>query len=106
LSQEVVRDTAPKGPVAALLLAIAGGGAMVWGFLAGIDAALGGAGSGAAPFVVIFFLGAALVLIALVVAIAGLVRRRSVGLSLTALIVSMLPIIAVIVLWIRAQAAS
>lgn len=92
-----------RGSLAALLFAIAGAGLMVWGFLAGIDAALNGAGSGAGVFVVLFILGAVLVLIALVLAVIGLVKKRSFGLALTALIVSLLPIVAVIILWVRAQ---
>ena len=94
-----------RGALAALLFGLAGAGLMVWGFLAGIDAALNGAGSGAGVFVVVFILGAILVLIALVLAVVGLVRRRSVGLSIAALIVSLLPILAVIVLWVQAQAS-
>lgn len=92
--------TAGRAPVAALLLAIAGAGLMVWGFLAGIDAALNAAGSGAGPFLVIFFIGAALVLVALFLAVRGLLTRKSVGLSWATLVIALLPVIGSIILWV------
>lgn len=80
---------------------------MVWGFLAGIDSALNGGGSGASPvFIGMFFVGAALVLVAFVWSIARLVRGRSRVLSALALVVSLLPIAAVVVLRLAAVSAS
>ena len=65
MTDVLTKDTSKKGSVAAIILAIAGAGLMVWGFLAGIDAALTPGGTGSGPFQVIFFIGAALVLIVL-----------------------------------------
>ena len=90
-----------------LLAAIVGAGLMVWGFLAGIDSALNGGGSGASPlFVTMFFIGAGLVLVALVWSIARLARGRGRVLSALALVVSLLPIVAVVILRLAAVSAS
>ena len=90
-----------------LVAAIVGAGLTVWGFLAGIDSALNGGGSGPSPvFLAMFFVGAALVLVALVWSIVRLARGRSRVLSALALVVSLLPIAAVVILRLAAVSAS
>jgi len=88
----------------ALLLAIIGGAGMAWNFVNGVNAALDGSGNGAGLFVVLFLVSAALVLAALVISIVCLVRGKARGVSGVALIVSLVPIVAVIVLRIAAMA--
>ncbi len=82
----------------ALLLAVVGAAGMSWGFVAGISAALDAGGSGATPFVVVFFVGAALVLVALVVSIVCLVRGLARGIAGLALVVALAPIVVVVIL--------
>lgn len=101
MSEISTQPAAPnRAPVAAIILAVAGAGLMVWGFLAGIDAALNAGGSGAGPFIVIYLIGAALVLAAIIIAVRGLLTRNSVGLSWVALVIALLPVIASVILWI------
>lgn len=98
-----VVTTSPVRGVIALVAAIVGTVLMVWGFLAGIDAALDGSGSGPGGFVALFFIGAALVLVAIVVAVIRLIRGGSRALSWATIAVALLPIVAVLVLLVRAR---
>ena len=86
----------------ALLLAVVGGAGMTWNFVNGVNAALDAGGSGAGLFVVLFLVSAALVLAALIISIVCLVRGKARGVAGVALVVSLLPIIAVIVLRVAA----
>lgn len=88
----------------ALILAAVGAAGMAWSFVNGIVAALDAGGPGAMPYVVIFFIAAALVLAGLVISIVCLVRGLARGIALLALLVSLAPIVAVIVLRIAATA--
>ena len=101
MTDTIVRPSSVPG-VVALLLAVLGGAAMAWSFVVGIDAALDGSGSGATPYAVVFLIGAAAVLVALVLAIVGLVRRRARVLSAITLVVALLPIVGVVVLRVAA----
>lgn len=99
-------SSTPVRGVPALLGAIVGTGLMVWGFLAGIDSALNGSGSGAAPvFFVLFGVGAVLVLIALVMSIVRLVRGGNRVLAAITLVACLLPVIGVVVLRVAAMTA-
>ena len=82
----------------ALLLAVVGAVGMSWSFVAGISAALDAGGSGATPYVVVFFVAAALVLAALVVSIVCLVRGRARGVAGLALVVALAPLVVVVIL--------
>ena len=84
--------------VVALLLALVGGAGMAFSFVNGISAALSGGDSGAGPWVVVFFVSAAVVLAALVTSIVCLVRGKARGIAGLALVVSLVPIIGVIIL--------
>lgn len=96
----------PVRGVPALLAAIVGTGLMAWGFLGGIDSALNGSGSGASPvFVVLFGVGALLVLAALVMSVVRLVRGGSRVLAAVTLVVCLLPIVAIVVLRVAAMTA-
>lgn len=102
-------DTSPKdtdvyvspsrGPaLIALLLAVLGGAGMAWNFVNGISAALDSGGSGANLYVVLFLISAALVLAAIVISVVCLARGTARGIAGLALVVALLPVIAVVVL--------
>jgi hypothetical protein len=89
----------PTRGVIGIIGVLLGTGLMVWGFLAGIDAALNGAGAGALVFTIMFIVGAALVLAAAVIAIVRLVRGAPKALNIVTLVLAAIPAIAVFLLW-------
>jgi hypothetical protein len=88
----------------ALLLAVLGGAGMAWNFINGVSAALDAGGNGAGLYVVLFLVSAALVLAALITSIVCLVMGKARGVAGVALVLSLLPIVAVIVLRVAATA--
>lgn len=86
----------------ALLLAVLGAAAMTVSFLLGVPAALDASGTGATPFIVVFLIGAGLVVAAFVIAIVCLVRGLARGIATLALLVALAPIVAVVILRIAA----
>lgn len=92
-------SSAPVRGVIGVVAVIAGIALLVWGFLGGIDSALNGGGSGASPiFFVMFFVGAFLVLAALILAIVRLVQGRNRGLAILTIVLAIIPIAGVIAL--------
>jgi hypothetical protein len=79
------------------VLAFAGEGLAIWGFASGIDAALNGAGNGPGASIIIFFVGSAVLVVALVLAMVALMRSRAKTLPIVAISVALLPIAALIV---------
>lgn len=79
-----------------LVLAIVGVGLAIWGFVSGIDATL--SGHGPVTSISIFFVGSAVLIVALVLAIVGLVRSHEKAVPTIALAVSILPIAALLVI--------
>jgi len=88
--------------VAPLAAAILGFVALSWAFIIGIGAALEGRGSGALPFEVIFILAALVLVAAFVMAIVNLVRGRFRVLAVITIVITMLPIVALILLRLAA----
>ena len=88
--------------VAPLAAAILGFVALSWAFIIGIGAALEGRGSGALPFEVIFILAALVLVAAFVMAIVNLVRSRFRVLAVITIVITMLPIVALILLRLAA----
>ena len=84
--------------VVALLLALVGGAGMAFSFVNGISAALSGGDSGAGPWVVVFFVSAAVVLAALVTSIVCLVRGKARAIAAVALVLSLVPLVLLLVL--------
>ncbi len=80
-----------------LTLAVVGVGLAIWGFVSGIDAALNGAGA-IGTSIVIFFVGSGILVVALVLAIIGLVRSQVKTVPTIALAVCLIPIAAIIVI--------
>lgn len=101
MTETLVRTTAVPS-VIAVLLAVLGAAAMFWSFVNGVNAALDGGGSGATPFVVVFLVAAAAVLAALIIGVTCLIKGRSRALSIVAILVALVPVVAVIILRIAA----
>jgi hypothetical protein len=79
-----------------LVLAVVGLGLAIWGFVSGIDATLNST-HGLGTSIVIFFVGSSVLVVALVLAIIGLVRSHEKMVPTVALAVSILPIAALVV---------
>jgi hypothetical protein len=92
------RSAAPA--VIAILLAVGAVALMYFSFVNGVAAALDAGGDGAGIYVPLFFLGAGVAIVAAVIAIVGLVRGGNRILSSIALLVAVIPGIAVVVLWV------
>ena len=86
--------------VIAILLAVGAVALMYFSFSNGVSAALDGSGDGAGIYVPLFFLGAGVAIVAAVIGIVGLVRGGHRILSSIALLVAVIPGIAVAVLWV------
>ena len=83
--------------IVSLTLAVVGVGLAIWGFVSGIDATLNGSGT-IGTSIVIFYVGSAVLFVALVLAIIGLVRSESKVVPTVALAVCLIPIAAIIVI--------
>ena len=88
--------------VAPLVAALLGFLALSWAFITGIGAALDGSGSGALPFEVIFIIAALVLVAAFVTAIVNLVTARFRVLAVITIVITMLPIIALVLLRVAA----
>lgn len=97
------RSAPLRAPLLTILLGIVAIGLVVWGFLAGIDAALSGAGSGTGPYIALFVVGAVLVIATVVTAVLGLFSAGHRVLWSIALVLGLLPVIAVVVLAVNAR---
>jgi hypothetical protein len=85
------RGTALATPLLGIVLGIVGTALMSYSFVNGIAAALNGSGGGAGMFIALFFVGAALALIAIIIGLVGLVRGGHRILSFLSLIVGLVP---------------
>lgn len=90
-------------PLLAILLAVIGTTIMLWTFVTIIDLALGG--GGALALSVLFFVGAAIDLAGLVIAVVGIVRGRRRGLSGVALAFALVPLALVALAAVAANAS-
>ena len=90
------RSAAPA--VIAILLAVGAVALMLFSFLNGISAALDGSGNGPGIYVPLFFLGAAVAVVAAIIGIVGLVRGGHRILSSLAVLIALIPGIAIVVL--------
>lgn len=80
-----------------LVLAVVGVGLAIWGFVSGIDATLHDLSKGPGTSIVIFYVGSALLVVALILAVIGLVRSHEKVVPTAALVVSTIPIAVIIV---------
>lgn len=88
----------------ALVLAVVGAAAMTWSFINGVPAALDDSGPGATPYLVVFVIAGGLVVAGLVVSIVCLARGLARGIAALALVVSLAPIVAAVILRVAAMA--
>ncbi len=92
------RSAAPA--VIAILLAVGAVALMYFSFASGVAAALDGSGAGAGVYIPLFFLGAGVAIVAAVIGIVGLVRGGHRILSSIALLIAVIPGIAIVALWL------
>lgn len=85
------RRTALSTPLLGIVLGIAGTVLMAYSFVNGISAALDGTDGNTTVYIVLFFVGAAAALVAIVLGVAGLVRGGHRILSLLSLLVGLVP---------------
>jgi hypothetical protein len=94
------RGTALATPLLGIVLGVVGTVLMSYSFVNGIAAALDGSGDGAQLFGILFFVGAAGALVAIIVGVVGLVRGGHRILSFLSLLIGLVPasiIIAILV---------
>ncbi len=92
------RSAAPA--VIAILLAVGAVALMYFSFSNIITTALDGSGGGSTLYIALFFLGAAVAIVAAVIGIVGLVRGGHRILSSIALLVAVIPAVVIVVLWV------
>jgi uncharacterized membrane-anchored protein len=93
----------PVRGVPALIAAVVGTVLMIVGFLGGIDAALNGNGAGNTAYMVLFLIGAVLIVAALVMTLYRMIRGGSSVLAWVTIVVGLLPMIAVVILLVAAR---
>ena len=96
----VKRPTPLASPLLGILLGVAGTAVMAFAFVNGIPAALDGSGNGATLYVVLFLVGAALALVAIILGLVGLVRGGHRVLSALSVLIGLLPVVLMIVIWV------
>ena len=89
--------------VPALLAVIVGTALMIVGFLGGIDAALNGNSTGNNAYIVVFLVGAVLIVAALVMTLYRMIRGGSTVLAWATIVIGLLPMIAVVILLVTAR---
>src|SRR3954469_7734763 len=85
------RGTALATPLLGILLGVIGTVLMSYSFVNGISAALDGTNGNTTGYIVLFFVGIAAVLIAIILGIVGLVRGGHRFLSVLSLLVGLVP---------------
>jgi len=98
---EAVERSGLLPPLLAIGLAVVGTTMMIWTFARIIELALGGQGT--LPLQLLFFAGAGLDLVALAIAVVGIVRGRRRGLSWVALGFALVPIVLVALVAVAAN---
>ena len=94
----VRRGTALATPLLGIVLGIVGTVLMSYSFVNGISAALAGSGDGALLYIVLFAVGGALALIAIIIGLVGLVRGGHRFLSFLSLLVGLVPAAVIVIL--------
>ena len=82
----------------AILLALVGGFLIGWSFLTGVTAELDPQVAHSSLYIALFFVGLGIVIVGIVFALVGIVRRAHRTISLVALVLSMLPSFVVLVI--------
>ena len=92
------KKTSPLLSVLAILLALVGGFLIGWSFLTGVTNELDTTSEHSSLYIALFFIGLGIVIVGIVFALVGIVRRAHRTISLVALVLSMLPSFVVLVL--------
>ena len=106
MTETTTASAAPVRGVPALIGAIVSAIAVPVSFVFGIGAALDGSGSGAAAFQVIFIVGLALALAAIVISIVHLVRGARKLLPILTIVIALLPFVGVLIAYLANLTAS
>jgi hypothetical protein len=92
------KKRSPLLSLLAIALAIVGGFLSGWSFLTGLAYLLDPTTSHSSLYIAVFFIGLGIVIVGIVFALVGIVRRAHRTLSLVALVLSMLPSFVVLVI--------
>ena len=92
------KKRSPLIPVLAILLALVGGFLIGYSFLTGVANQFDPSGSHNTLYIALFFVGLGIVIVGIVFALVSIIRRAYRGLSLVALVLSMLPSFVVLVI--------
>ncbi|MEO6533476.1 MAG: hypothetical protein ABIO06_07860 [Pseudolysinimonas sp.] len=92
------KKRSPLLSILAIVLALVGGFLIGYSFLSGITAELDPAVKHSSLYIALFFIGLGIVIVGIVFALVGIVRRAYRGMSLVALVFTMLPSFAVLVI--------
>ena len=92
------RKRSPLIPILAILLALVGGFLIGFSFLTGVANQFDPSGTRSSLYIALFFVGLGIVIVGIVFALVGIIRRAHRGLSLVALVLSMLPSFVVLVI--------
>jgi len=94
----VAKKPSPLLSVVAILLALVGGFLIGFSFLTGVANQFDPSGTRSSLYIALFFVGLGIVIVGIVFALVGIIRRAHRGLSLVALVLSMLPSFVVLVI--------
>ena len=92
------KKPSPLLSLLAILLALVGGFLIGWSFLSGVTAELDPKVEHSSLYIALFFVGLGIVIVGIVFALVGIVRRAHRTISLVALVLSMLPSFVVLVI--------
>lgn len=95
---KVKKKHSPLISLLAILLALVGGLLVGWSFIAGITNEFDSSADHSSVYIALFFLGLGILIVGIVFALYGIIRRAQVTLSLIALVLSMLPSLVVLVI--------
>ncbi len=88
----------PRNSLIAIALALVGGTTLGWSFLAGLANKFDTTAQHSSVYLALFFVGLGILLVGIVFALYGIVRRAQLFLSVLAIVLSMLPAVVVLVI--------
>ena len=88
----------PRNSLIAIALALVGGTALGWSFLAGLANKFDTTAQHSSVYLALFFVGLGILLVGIVFALYGIIRRAQLFLSVLAIVLSMLPAVVVLVI--------
>ena len=97
-AEDAKKKHSPLLSLLAILLALVGGFLIGWSFLTGVTNELDTTTEHSSLYIALFFIGLGIVIVGIVFALVGIVRRAHRTVSLVALVLSMLPSFVVLVI--------